>query len=77
MAINDVTISDDHELPAAHGFTITSDASWNETEDTPDTLGINDDTVSGTDGSWDILGPGGVITFTYSHTVTQAEFDAQ
>lgn len=38
---------------------------------------VSNDTTSGPNGSWDLLQPGAVITFTYAHTVTQAEFDAQ
>ncbi len=39
--------------------------------------GTDPSTDAAVDGSWDLLQPGAVITFTYTHTVTQAEFDAQ
>ncbi|WP_158284698.1 DUF7507 domain-containing protein [Oricola cellulosilytica] len=78
VAITAVTISDLHEgstlLSAEAGGVETGP--WNETELKADVLELNDDT-SGTNGSWDVLGAGGAITFTYNHTVTQAEFEAQ
>ncbi|WP_421858433.1 DUF7507 domain-containing protein [Oricola sp.] len=49
---------------------------WDETQTTADVLKLSDD-ASGTDGSWDVLGAGGAIMFTYVHTITQAEFEAQ
>lgn len=78
VAITGITISDLHEgntlLSAEAGGA--ENGPWNETELKADVLGTNDDS-SGTNGSWDLLGAGGAITFTYAHTVTQAEFEAQ
>ncbi len=72
-AIDDVSIDDSHEgAPLAGGLII------GETETTAATLGDSDDTTSGPNsGVWDKLGAGGVITFTYVHTVTQTEVDNQ
>lgn len=80
VAMTDVSITDVHEPGEAHEITLVSDASWNETlvSDGPlSATDASDDTTSGTNGSWDLLQPGAQITFTYAHTVTQAEFDAQ
>jgi len=40
------------------------------------TGGDSDDTTSGTNGSWDTLGPLDVITFTGTYTVTQSDIDS-
>lgn len=78
VAMNDVSITDVHEPLQAHEITLVSDASWNESLSSDGPLSATDaSTDAATDGSWDVLQPGAVITFTYSHTVTQAEFDAQ
>lgn len=73
VPITGVTVADDHEGATLPVGALTSP--WNETETTVATLANSTD--AGVDGSWDVLGAGGVITFTYAHTVTQAEFDNQ
>jgi uncharacterized repeat protein (TIGR01451 family) len=78
VALNDVTVNDVHE-----GTELTPDASWNETliADGPlaetESGPRSDDSGTGIDGSWDLLQPGATVTFTYVHTVTQAEVDNQ
>ena len=78
VAMTGITISDVHEPLEAHQIVLASDAGWNEslTSDGPLAPGTASSDAS-TDGSWDLLQPGAVITFTYTHTVSQAEFDAQ
>lgn len=83
VPLTGITIADNHELGesgelilSSLGAGSTTNGPWAETELTADALGVNDDT-SGTNGSWDTLGPEGQVTFTYVHTVTQAEFDDQ
>jgi uncharacterized repeat protein (TIGR01451 family) len=78
VAISGVSVTDIHEDTTL----ISTEAGgaeggpWSETEVIADTLSVSSD-EGGTDGSWDLLGAGGAITFTYVHTVTQAEFEAQ
>lgn len=75
VALDDVAINDTHEgAPIAAGLILEDDSTL---VDGP--LGNSADASQGgpADGSWDLLGPGAVVTFTYAHTVTQAEFDAQ
>lgn len=73
VAIDDVSIDDTHE-----GAAIVAGLIIAETETTPATLNDSDDTTTGPNsGVWDKLGAGGVITFTYTHTVTQTEVDNQ
>ncbi|MCC0030384.1 MAG: hypothetical protein H6891_09170 [Brucellaceae bacterium] len=82
VPLSGITINDTHE-PGGAGELILSSASatssttgpYDETETTADPLGNNAD--AGTDGTWDTLGAGGAVTFTYVHTVTQAEFEEQ
>jgi uncharacterized repeat protein (TIGR01451 family) len=78
VAITDVTITDVHEglTLVSSEATGTGSGPWGEAEATADALGVSID-ESGPNGSWDILGAGGAVTFTYVHTVTQAEFEAQ
>lgn len=85
VSMTDVAISDDHEngqpgavvLNSATGTLGTGSGQWEVAEDTgvTPTLGTNSD--DGTDGDFDSLAVGGQVVFTYHHTVTQAEFDAQ
>lgn len=77
VAVDDVTISDTHEPGEPHQIVVVSTVSMqNETDPgSPDPLGVTAD--GGANGSWDVLGPESFITFTYAHTVTQAEFNAQ
>ena len=85
VAMTDVAISDDHEngqagaviLSSLAGPFGTANGQWEVANDsgvTP-TLGTNSD--DGTDGDFDSVAVGGRVIFTYRHTVTQAEFDAQ
>lgn len=85
VPVTEVYISDSHENGEAGAATFdssgfagplgTAPGSWDIAVTTPDVLGVNLD--DGADGSFERLGAGGVITFTYAHAVTQAEFDAQ
>lgn len=71
VAIDNVTISDTHEgaaLPAT---------SFVEQPATLVDGPLANSSDGATDNSWDLLGPGATVQFTYAHTVTQAEFDAQ
>ena len=71
VAIDDVTIADIHEGAPLPGTSFIEQ---------PLTLvdGIlANSTDAAIDNSWDLLGPGASVQFTYAHTVTQAEFDAQ
>ena len=77
VAIDDVAIDDVHEGTAiAAGFILEDGTSL---ADGP--LGNSTDPSTGTgnpaDGSWDLLGPGAVVTFTYAHVVNQTEFENQ
>lgn len=76
VPISNVTISDLHEGTTTFLSTVSM---LNETlsSDGPLAPGIASDTGTANDGQWDLLQPGAIITFTYSHTVTQTEFDAQ
>ncbi len=73
VPITAVSVADDHEGAVLPVGALTSP--WNEVETTPATLANSSD--AGPDGVWDTLGAGGVVTFTYVHTVTQTEFDNQ
>ncbi|MFK7902162.1 MAG: hypothetical protein AB8B49_04885, partial [Nitratireductor sp.] len=84
VVMSNVSINDIHEGGAgAGGLTLASTASMlNEalTSDGPlagAAAPITSVTGTANDGVWDTLQPGAIITFTYTHTVTQAEFDAQ
>jgi uncharacterized repeat protein (TIGR01451 family) len=75
VAIDDVAINDTHEgsLIAA-GLILEDDTTL---VDGP--LGNSTDPSQGgaADGTWELLGPGAQVTFTYAHSVTQAEFEDQ
>lgn len=85
VAMNNVSITDDHEngdpgavvLVSATGTIGTGIGEWQVAEDTgvTPTLGTNSDDAA--DGDFDVLAVGGQVVFTYRHIVTQAEFDAQ
>lgn len=83
VPISDVSISDDHEngeagaaiFDSSTGTLGTLSGEWQLAVDTAATFGSNSDDSA--DGSYDSIGVGGAIEFTYIHTVTQAEFDAQ
>lgn len=82
VPLTGITIADTHEsgesgelILSSASATSTADGPYDETESTADPLGNNAD--GGTNGTWDTLGAGGAVTFTYVHTVTQAEFEDQ
>ncbi len=86
VPITNISISDIHEDGQGNAVTFdsttgtigTNPGEWQIVETTAATSGpANDDSTSSTDGVWDQIGVGGVITFTYIHTVTQDEVDAQ
>ena len=86
VPLTDIHVSDSHENGEAHGETFDSASyagalgdepgQWNLAETTPAVFGANEDSKAD-DASFGTLGVGGVVTFTYAHQVTQAEFDAQ
>ncbi|GAB4348302.1 MAG: hypothetical protein Kow0026_02650 [Oricola sp.] len=78
VPIDGITITDEHEGAVLNSAQVSStkEGPFGETETVPDPLGVSED-ASGPDGVWDVLGAGGAVTFTYRHTVTQAEFEAQ
>lgn len=85
VPLTGVTINDTHEPGTAHELVLNSATAtsnttgpWDEAMGTDGPLAPT--TVSSdaaVDGSFDLLQPGATATFTYVHTVTQAEFDAQ
>ncbi|MFZ1814772.1 MAG: hypothetical protein WBO55_16125 [Rhizobiaceae bacterium] len=85
VPVQNIYITDAHETGDAHASTFDSSAflgplgtavgDWDIAVTTPATFGSNTD--DGADGTYETLGIGSVITFTYYHQVTQAEFDAQ
>lgn len=85
VPITNIFISDDHENgePGAATFDSSGFAGplgtlpteWDISVLTPATFGSNSD--EGVDGTYNTLGVGGAVQFTYTHTVTQAEFNAQ
>lgn len=69
--ITGVTIADTHEgTPLGAGVV----ANETLTSDGPLAPGTTS-TDAANNGSWDTMRPGAVVTFTYTHTVTQAEVD--
>ena len=68
VSINDVTISDSHNgsdpPPTPSNETLLTD-----------NAPAGDSTDAATNGSWDSLGVGDVITFTGTYTVTQTDVD--
>lgn len=70
VAITGVTVNDTHE-----GALLPAGTVKNEVKTTEGPLGTPASTDAANNGSWDVLQPGAVITFTYTHTVTQAEVD--
>ncbi|MCG6858057.1 MAG: hypothetical protein LJE67_08315 [Salaquimonas sp.] len=86
VALSDIHIVDHHGTGQAYEQTFDSSTytgplgngagQWNLTETTPAVFGANED-VKGDDAVFDTLGVGGIVTFIYTHQVTQEEFDAQ
>ena len=71
VPISNVVINDTHELVLITPATLFTEAL---TAEGP--LGTPASTdASGVNGSWDLIQPGATVTFTYVHTVTQAEVD--
>jgi len=77
VPIDGVTVAGEHEgvLLNSADSASAEDGPFDETEIVADPLGVSAD--GGANGVWDVLGAGGAVTFTYRHTVTQAEFEAQ
>ena len=77
VAITGIAISDEHEGKVLNSAELASadEGPFDETVASADPLGVNAD--DGANGSWDLLGAGGSVTFTYRHIVTQEEFEAQ
>ncbi|MBZ0161725.1 MAG: hypothetical protein K8H74_03340 [Notoacmeibacter sp.] len=77
VALTGVKIVDVHEGVEIDSSTVASgtEGPFDETATATDPLGRNAD--AGIDGIYDVLGAGGSVTFTFAHTVSQAEFDAQ
>jgi uncharacterized repeat protein (TIGR01451 family) len=72
VAITGVSITDTHEgSPIAPGLIIGETL----TSDGPLAPGTTSTDATANNGTWSVLQPGATITFTYAHTVTQAEFD--
>lgn len=69
VAINGIVINDTHES------VLLPQASFTEGGLIEGPLGVPASTDAAVNGSWDVLQPGATITFTYVHTVTQAEVD--
>ena len=77
VAINGITITTSTRGTALASSEVTnsSEGPFDETRSVDDPLGVSaDESVNGT---WDVLGAGGAVTFTFKHVVTQAEFEAQ
>ena len=69
VAISGIVINDTHEL------VLLPQIAFSEGGLIEGPLGIPASTDGGVNGSWDVLQPGATVTFTYVHTVTQAEVD--
>lgn len=73
VALTNVGVSDTHE-----GVALASSVFTGESLSSEGPLGTPASTdVTANNGVWEVLQPGAVITITYVHIVTQAEFDAQ
>ena len=85
VPVSTIYISDAHETGDPHASTFDSSAfagplgtgvgDWDIAVTTPATFGANVD--DGADGTYETIGVGSTVQFTYYHEVTQAEFDAQ
>jgi uncharacterized repeat protein (TIGR01451 family) len=73
VPITNVTITDTHEGAPVPAASITGDAL---VSDGPLAPGTTSTDATANNGIWSVLQPGATIKFTYTHTVTQAEFDA-
>ncbi len=70
VPISTVVINDTHE-----GSPIAPATLFTEALTTEGPLGTPASTDGAVNGSWDVIQPGATVTFTYIHTVTQAEVD--
>jgi uncharacterized repeat protein (TIGR01451 family) len=70
VAITGIVINDTHELALVPQGSFT-EGGLSDGPLAPGTVSSD----GGVDGSWDTLQPGATVTFTYVHTVTQAEVD--
>ncbi len=72
VAVSTVVINDTHE-----GALLAPGVVANETltSDGPLAPGVTSTDATANNGTWSVLQPGAVVTFTYVHTVTQAEVD--
>jgi large repetitive protein len=78
VAINNVSITDLHEgVPVGAGLVTTETLVSDGPLAAATPAFVSNDSTSGTNGTWDLLQPGAVITFKYIHTVNQTEFDNQ
>ena len=75
VAITDVGIADTHEGVAIAAGLIVGDALVTDGPLAALTPAI-ESTDAAVNGSWDVIQAGATVTFTYTHTVTQAEVDA-
>lgn len=78
VAITGLSISDEHEgtilVTPPNGETLTSDGPLATA--TPAVISADETPAPVNNGTWDTIQPGAIVTFTYVHTVTQAEVDA-
>lgn len=77
VAMQNVSIDDVHEGASLGAGVVTGEALTSDGPLASATPAVASSDTSGANGTWDLLQPGAVITFTYAHTVTQTEFDAQ
>jgi hypothetical protein len=75
VAINNVSINDIHEGTAL-GAGLPGNENMGVGADGPLAPGTVSSDALANNGTWSVLQPGATITFTYTHTVTQAEVDA-
>jgi uncharacterized repeat protein (TIGR01451 family) len=74
VAITNVSINDTHEGALLAAGTVKNETLTSDGPLAPGTVS-SDATAPLNNGVWSVLQPGATITFTYAHTVTQAEFD--
>lgn len=77
VAMQNVSIDDVHEGASLGAGVVTGETLTSDGPLASATPAATSSDASGTNGTWDTLQPGAIVTFTYVHTVTQAEFDAQ
>ncbi len=77
VAITDVSINDTHEGTPIGAGLIIGEALTSDGPLASQTNPITSSDAAANNGTYSLLQPGAVVTFTYAHTVTQTEFDAQ